>query len=140
MGKAIAQGGGCASRASWKPARGVIGARAIFEPRDHPADRSLFGISVTAAEDAIARAGIFRVSGPEAQLEPGEVARSLAASSGELAPALKAAKAVRARYTPRIEFRGLLEPGHYVYGVHLRAVVKPARTGTFLSRSFRIVP
>ena len=138
--KAIRTAGACGSRASWKPARGVIGANAIFETQDHPADRTLFGISVTASEDAVAKAGIFRTSGPGARPQPGEVARSLAVSSGELTPALRVAKTVKAGYTPRIEFRGSLEPGHYVYGVHLRAAVKPGRTRTFLSSTFEILP
>ena len=138
--KAIASAGACGSRASWKPARGVIGAKAIFETQDHRADRTLFGISVTASEDAVAKAGIFRTSGPGARPQPGDVARSLAASFGELTPALRVAKTVRAGYTPRIELRGSLEPGHYVYGVHLRAAVKPGRTRTFLSSTFEILP
>ena len=138
--KAIRTAGACGSRASWKPARGVIGAEAIFGTQDHPAGRTLFGLSVTAKEDAMARAGIFRMSGPDARPEPGEVARSLAVASGELTPALKVGKIVKAGYTPRIEFRGSLEPGHYVYGVHLRAAVKPGRTTTFLSSTFEILP
>jgi hypothetical protein len=88
----------------------------------------------------VASAGIFRVSGPDARPEPGEVERSLAVSSGELTPALMVAKTVKARYTPRMEFRGSLEPGHYVYGVHLRAAVKPGRTRTLLSSTFEILP
>jgi hypothetical protein len=138
--KAIRKAGACGSRASWKPARGVIGAKAIFETQDRPAGGTLFGISVTASEDAVARAGIFRMSGPDARPASGEVARSLAASSGELTPALKVAKTVKAGHTPRIQFRGSLEPGHYVYGVHLRAAVKPGRTRTFLSSTFEIRP
>ncbi|MGH3028858.1 MAG: hypothetical protein ACRDMW_09930, partial [Gaiellaceae bacterium] len=138
--KAIRTAGACGSRANWKPARGVIGAKAIFETQDHPADRTHFGISVAASEDAVAKAGIFRTSGPGTRPQPGEVARSLAASSGELTPALRVARTVKAGYTPRIEFRGSLEPGHYVYGVHLRAAVKPGRTRTFLSSTFEIQP
>ena len=88
----------------------------------------------------MAKAGIFRTSGPGARPQPGEVARSLAVSSGELTPALRVAKTVKAGYTPRIELRGSLEPGHYVYGVHLRAAVKPGRTRTFLSSTFEILP
>jgi hypothetical protein len=139
--RAISKAGACGSRASWKPARRVVGAKAIFGARDHPASRTVFGISVTAAEDAIARAGIFQLSGPHAQLEPGAVERSLAVSSGELTPVLKtAAKTVKARYTPRIELRGSLQPGHYVFAVHLRAAVKPSRTRTFLSGAFQVKP
>ncbi len=138
--KAIRTAGACGSRASWKPARGVIGAEAMFGTQDLPAGRTLFGLSVTAKEDAMARAGIFRLSGPDARPEPGEVARSLAVASGELTPALKVGKIVKAGYTPRIELRGSLEPGHYVYGVHLRAAVKPGRTTTFLSSTFEILP
>ena len=135
---AISKAGDCGRRATWKPARGVVGAKAIFEARDHPAGRTLFGISVRASEDAVAKAGIFRLSSPEARPDPGEVERSLAVSSGELTLALRVSTAVKAGYTPRIEFRGLLKPGHYVYGVHLRAALNPARTSTFLSSTFAV--
>jgi hypothetical protein len=138
--RAISTAGACGSRANWKPARGVVGAKAVFDAQDQTADRTVFSISVTAAEDAIARAGIFRVSGPDAQLELGEVERSLAVSSGELTPALRVTKTVNARYTQRIEFRGSLEPGHYVYGVHLRAALNPTRTKTLLSGIFSVDP
>ncbi len=136
--RAIRTAGDCGSRARWKPARGVVGAKAIFEARDHPSDRTIFGISVTASEDAVVKAGIFRLRSPDARPEVGEIARSLAISSGELTPALRVAKTVKAGHTPRIEFRGSLEPGHYVYGVHLRAALDPSRTKTFLSSTFQI--
>jgi hypothetical protein len=138
--KAIGTTKACGSRASWKPARGVIGTKATFATQDHPASRTLFGISVTTSEDSVARAGIFRTSGPDAPPEPGQVARSLAFSSGELIPALKVTRTVKAGHRPRFEFRGSLEPGHYVYGVHLRAAVKPSRTRTLLSNTFEVVP
>ena len=106
---------------------------------DHPARTARSSASPSRPpRTRCAKAGIFRTSGPGARPQPGEVARSLAASSGELTPALRVAKTVKAGYTPRIEFRGPLAPGHYVYGVHLRAAVKPGRTRTFLSSTFEI--
>lgn len=138
--RAIRTPGNCGSRAHWKPARGVVGAEAIFDARDHPADRSLFGVSVTASEASLVKAGIFRMSSPGARPKLGEIARSLAVSPGELTPTLRVATTVKAGYTARIELRGSLEAGHYVYGVHLRAALNPSRTSTFLSNTFEVHP
>jgi hypothetical protein len=136
--KAIRKAGACRSRATWKPARGVIGAKAIFATEDHPAGRTRFGISVTAAEEAMARAGIFRVPGPESRPHPDEVDRSLSALASGPQPVLTARTLVKARYTPRLEFRGQLAPGYYTYAVRLSATTSPSRARTLVSNVFRI--
>jgi hypothetical protein len=79
---AITASGSCATSALWSHAAGVVGARAIFTERSEPAARRVFGISVSALEDADARAGIFRVTSPKAKLGVGRsiVARLAGAS------------------------------------------------------------
>jgi hypothetical protein len=135
---AIAAAGSCDAPALWAHTTGVVGAKAIFGARDQPARQAIFGISVTAGEDAYAKAGIFRVSGPNARPRRGDIDRSLAAADGPRTPTLDTAKAVQANITPRLEFNGRLAPGHYVFAVRLVAAMNPARSQTFVSRTFRI--
>ena len=135
---AIAGAASCASPATWNHITGVVGAKALFAERNHPRTRTVFGISATAAEDAGAKAGIFRVGGPRAQPQPAEISRSLAGASGPSTPALKAAKLVKAGYTPRFEFRGRLKPGYYVFAIRLSAAMNPARSQTLVSRVFNV--
>ena len=73
-------------RATWKPRDAASSARRRSSRRaDHPARPPLFGISVTAAEDARGQGRhLPRPSGPDAKPEPGEVARSLAVRRGDL--------------------------------------------------------
>lgn len=137
--KAIRAANDCGRRALWKPARGVLGGKAIFEESDQAASSAVLGMSVAVAEDAIARVGIFRVSSPEALPEPGELERSLAFSSGDLTPALRVTRTLKAGHKPRrIELRGPLPPGYYVGGVYLRAAMNPMRTKTFQSSVFHL--
>jgi hypothetical protein len=116
----------------------VVGARAQFGAVDVPVTKSLFGISVTAQEEARARAGIFRVEGPDAMLYADNFGRSLAGRTAPAAPLLTASSLVKARYRPRLEFRGQLSPGYYVYAVRLAATMNPARSRTLVSRVFRV--
>jgi hypothetical protein len=138
MREAIAAAGSCAVPVVWTHATGVVGATAIFGERNHPARRAIFGISVTAGEDAEARAGIFRVDGPRARPAAAKLERSLSAAGRSPAAIRSAEKTVRAGYKPRLEFRGRLKPGHYVFGVRLTAAMNPARSQTFVSRVFRV--
>ncbi|HEU0303479.1 MAG TPA: hypothetical protein VFR32_02755 [Gaiellaceae bacterium] len=134
---AIAGAGSCARRAAWWPTRGVVGAKAVFGERARTADSTLFGISATAGEDAFAKAGIFRV--PDALTRPTveDVGRSLA-SRREEELVLRASTLVKAGHTPRLEFRGRLAPGHYVYGIRLTSSMNPDRTRTIVSRVFEV--
>ena len=114
-----------------------MGARAVFGERPRAADTPLFGISATAREEAVAKAGIFRV--PDAFAEPDfdEIGRSLAAVGGT-PPVLKARRTVKPGVTPRFEFRGRLAPGHYVYGIRLTAAMNPDRSQTLVSKVFEV--
>jgi hypothetical protein len=136
--KAIAAARACKPVAKWSHATGVIGAKAIFEARDHPASKAIFGISTRAQEEARAKAGMFRVAGPSAKPARDEVARSLARATRHSGAVLTTRKLVRAGHKPRLEFRGELSPGYYVYGLRLIASMKPERSRTFVSKVFRI--
>lgn len=135
---AIAASGSCAAPSSWLHATGVVGAKALFTERSEPVTRRVFGLSVTALEDADARAGIFRVAGPRARIGVGEVDRSLAAASASLKPLVATSKQVKAGWTPRLELRTSLKPGYYAYAVRLVAAMNPSRAQTFVSRIFRV--
>jgi hypothetical protein len=136
--RAIRTAGDCGRRARWKPARRVVGARVTFGARDQSADHILFGISVRAEEEARAKAGIFAAVGPGEKPARDEVARSLSGATGAGDAVLTATKLVEAGRKPRLEFRGQLRPGYYVYGLRLASTMNPDRTRTFVSRVFRI--
>jgi hypothetical protein len=128
---AIAAASSCGAPHLWTHTTGVLGAAATFDVHDVSAGAGVFGLSVTAAEPAEGRAGIFRVA------EQREIERSLAGVSAAQ-PLLAASKLVHAGYTPRFEFRGRLRPGLYVYAVRLAAEMNPSRTQTLVSGVFRV--
>ena len=136
--RAITTPGNCASRALWKPARGVLGGKAIFDARDHPANKATFGIAAVADEEARAKAGLFRVVGPGAKPARDDVARSLSRAAEDSDAVVVAKKLVRAGHKPRLEFRGHVSAGYYVYGLRLTSTVNPDRTTTFVSKVFRV--
>jgi len=137
MRAAIASASACGPLTAWNHASGVVGAQALFGERSHPARRAVFGISATAAEDAVAKAGIFRVPGSKAKPKTGLIERSLSSRGGATA-VLTAAKPVKAGYTPRVEFRGRLSPGYYVFGIRLTAAMNAGRSQTLVSRVFKV--
>jgi hypothetical protein len=134
---AIASTSACGTTVSWSHTSRVVGAKALFGERSRDATNTLFGISATAGEDAVAKAGIFRVPDPLARPEAADIGRSLAARGGAT-PVLTAVKLVKVGYTPRLEFRGRLAPGHYVYGVRLTAAMNPGRTRILVSPAFTV--
>lgn len=136
--KAIADARTCKAPVTWSHAAGVVGARALFGERDQPAARAIFGISATAGEEANGKAGIFRVSGPTAKPRAAELARSLSGATDLATPVMKAARVVKAHYTPRFEFRGRLKPGYYVFAIRMSASMNPARSQTLVSRVFTV--
>ena len=136
--KAVADARTCKAPETWSHAAGVVGAKVLFGERDHAATRAIFGISATAAEDASAKAGIFRVSGPKARPRPADVSRSLTGVTGLPTPVLTTAKVMKAHYMPRFEFRGRLQTGYYVFAIRMTAAMSPSRSQTFVSRVFKI--
>jgi hypothetical protein len=138
MRAAIAAAPACAPLTAWTHASGVVGARAIFDTKSQPARRAVFGISATAAEDAVAKAGIFPVPSSRAKPKTSDIERSLSSRGGVTRPVLTALKEVQAGYTPRLEFRGRLAPGHYVFGIRLTSAMNAARSQTLVSKVFRV--
>ena len=136
--KAIAAADTCKREAKWSHTTGIVGAKAIFEARDHPARKAIFGISARAAEEARAKAGIFPALGPGAKPAGDEIARSLARATRDSDAVVTVRKLVRAGHKPRLEFYGPLSPGYYVYGLRLTSTMNPGRTRTFVSRVFRV--
>ena len=136
--KAIAAARKCATLKTWTHATGVVGAKAIFEARDHPARKAIFGISTRAAEEARAKAGMFRVRGPDAKPRTDELARSLARATRDTDAVMTTTKLVKAGHKPRLEFRGQVAPGYYVYGLRLTATMSQDRSKTFVSKVFRV--
>jgi hypothetical protein len=135
---AIVAAASCSPVTAWSHATSVVGAQAVFGTRNQPARRAVFGISATAAEDAVAKAGIFRVPGSKAKPKTRDIERSLASRGGVTKPVLTVLKEVKAGYTPRIEFRSRLAPGHYVFAVRLSSAMNPSRSQTLISKTFKV--
>ena len=138
MQAAIVSAPSCGPLTAWNHVTSVVGAQAVFGTRNQPARRAVFGISATAAEDAVAKAGIFRVPGSKAKPKTREIERSLSSLGGGPPPVLTVLKEVKAGYTPRMEFRGRLSPGHYVFGVRLTSAMNPSRSQTLISNTFKV--
>jgi hypothetical protein len=136
--KAIAAARSCKTQTAWTHATGVVGAKAIFGVRDHPARKAIFGISARAAEEARAKAGMFRVGGPDTRPRNDDVARSLSRATRDTDAVLTTRKLVRAGHKPRLEFRGQVAPGYYAFGLRLTATMNPDRSKTFVSKVFRV--
>jgi hypothetical protein len=136
--KAIARARrGCSGkRVTWRHASGVVGRRAVFGPTARPASRlrRSWGFSVTAAEEATYRGGIFRA--PREGVSVRQLALSL--GSREMPGALASASGlVRAGWSPRVRFPARqLQPGRYVYAVRLRAGMNARRSNVLVSRPF----
>jgi hypothetical protein len=127
--KAIGQLADCGVQRSWRHTERVAGARAQFgDQTAFGAKQSVLGLSVTAAEDATAKAGLFRVAGPDAVVAKKRLRRALDRAPGAGGPVLEAAARVRARFLPRLEVRGRLRRGYYRFVVRVRATINPART------------
>jgi hypothetical protein len=133
---AIAAAASCAAPHLWTHTETVLGAAATFDARDPWRRQRVFGLTATAAEPATGKAGIFRV-GPARTLRTTEIERSLAGLA-PTAPLLSVTKLVKAGYSPRLELRGRLAPGTYVYAVRLTAEMNPARAQTIVSAPFHV--
>lgn len=134
---AIAAASACPNRVGWWHSSRVAGVRAEFGTRTRSARATSFGISATAGEDAVAKVGVFRVSDAFARPDAEDVSRSLASAAGA-PPVLAATEPVRAGRRPRIELRGSLAPGHYVFGVRFTAALGRERSRTLVSPVFEV--
>jgi hypothetical protein len=129
--------GRCAGKKhSWRHTETVLGAKAKFPPtgRFLPVKHRYFAFNATAQENALFRAGIFRVGGPN-RVDRKSITRSLTRGGG----LRRANGLINAYWTPLIKFPGRPLPrGWYVYGVRLAAEMNPNRTATFVGRPFRV--
>jgi hypothetical protein len=129
--------GRCAGKKhSWRHTETVLGAKAAFPPagRFLPVKHRYWAFNATAQENALFRAGIFRVGGPN-RVDTRAVKRALARGGG----LRRTSGLVNAYWTPLVKFPGRpLARGWYVYGIRLAAEMNPERTAAFVSRPFRV--
>jgi hypothetical protein len=136
---AIPQLGNCAARRKWRHTEHVIGARVDFgNTRSVRAFQTVFGVSVTAGEDATAKAGLFSVKAPDAAISKKSLAAALERPPVAGGPLLSEVRRVRARFLPRLEVHGTLAPGFYRWVVRLRAAMNPARASLFVGPVIRV--
>jgi hypothetical protein len=135
---AIGQAGTCSTPHVWTHATAVIGMRVTFPSGNVPARQAVFGLSVTAAEDAFGKAGIFRLRTAKDRVGVDELSRALAVVKTPRSPVRSDAKLVKAGWSPRFQFRGRLKPGWYVFAVRLTAAMNAGRSETIVSASFRV--
>jgi hypothetical protein len=103
-----------------------------------PLAQSVFGVSVTAAEDATAKAGLFRMPGPSAPVDRTLLARSLDRGPGAGGPVLSDTARIRARFLPRLEVHGTLPRGFYRWVVRTRAAMNTGRTSILVGPVLRV--
>jgi hypothetical protein len=122
---------GCDGRAvRWTPAASVIGAHADF---------GALGARVSAEEEIVFRAGIFRVSGGLTRAGRTEIGRSLAGNRAPRTAVVAAEGTVQAYFDRLVRVpRGRLAPGTYVHAVKLSAAMNPARSRLFVSAPFAV--
>jgi hypothetical protein len=136
---AIPQLGDCAARRKWRHTEHVIGARVVFGNKTSVrASQTVFGVSVTAGEDATAKAGLFSVRAPNAAISRKSLTAALERSPVAGGPLLSDVGRVKARFLPRLEVRGTLAHGYYRWVVRLRAAMNPARASLFVGPVIRV--
>ncbi len=129
----------CGTERSWRHAVHVFGARVAFGSQTtFPAKQRVLGVSVTAGEDATAKAGLFRIAGPGAPVDRKLLSRRLNRAAGPGAPILADVARVKARFLPRLEVRGTLPRGYYRWVVRLRSVMNTGRTSLFVGPVLRV--
>jgi hypothetical protein len=131
--------GRCGVERTWRHSERVFGAHAVYGGKVRfPLAQSVFGVSVTAAEDATAKAGLFRMPGPSAPINRALLARSLDRASGAGGPLLSDTARIRARYLPRLEVHGTLARGYYRWVVRTRAAMNTGRTSILVGPVLRV--
>jgi hypothetical protein len=129
----------CGVERTWRHAVGVFGARAVYGGKTRfPLTQSVFGVSVTAAEDSTARAGLFRMPGPLAPVSRKLLAKALDRGPGAGGPVLTDSARVRARYLPRLEVRGTFARGFYRWVIRVRSSMNPIRTSLLVGPLLRV--
>jgi hypothetical protein len=121
--------GRCGVERTWRHSERVFGARAVYGGKVRfPLAQSVFGVSVTAAEDATTKAGLFRVPGPSAPINRTLLAKSLDREPGAGGPVLSDTARIRARFLPRLEVHGTVARGVYRWVIRVRSAMNTGRT------------
>ncbi len=138
--------GGCAGgQVNWAPATGVVGAGAKFsDSSPKPAKQTAWQANATAAEDAHARLGLFKVKNQTGRrCTPGRVdflqifGSEATQGTANLELVADDEFEVKAGFTPLFQLdRKQLTGGCYVYAMELEAALNPERTSTFASKGF----
>jgi hypothetical protein len=129
----------CATQRSWRHSERVFGARVAFGSKTRlRVFQTVFGVSVTASEDATAKAGLFRVAGPSAPVDRKKLAVALNRAGRTGGPLLYDTARVKARFLPRLEVRGTLKPGYYRWVVRVRSALNTGRTSLLVGPVFRV--
>jgi hypothetical protein len=136
---AIPRVGRCGVERTWRHSERVFGARAVYGGRVRfPLVTSMFGVTVTATEDATAKAGLFRVFGPLAPVNRTLLARSLDRVPGAGGPLLYDTARIRARFLPRLEVHGTFARGFYRWVIRVRSAMNTGRTSILLGPELRV--
>jgi hypothetical protein len=128
---------GCTGgQASWSPATGVVGAGAKFnDSSPKPVKQTAWNANATAAEDAHAHLGLFKVKNPTGK----PCASSKGAAGGEVI--LESDFEVKAGYTPLLQLqKKALASGCYVFALTLQAAMNEERQSTYTSKAFAAGP
>jgi hypothetical protein len=129
----------CGPERTWRHSARVFGARAVYGGKTKfPRVQSVFGVSVTAGEDATAKAGLFRVPAPFAAVNRKLLVKTLDRRPGAGGPVLTDTARVRARYLPRLEVHGTFPRGFYRWVIRVRSVVNPGRTSLLVGPVLRV--
>ena len=128
--------------ASWTPTTSVVGAHVDFDGlRPRWWKERYWALTVGAEEEATYRAGVFRVPGPRLGDARSAALWRAAAGSGGWKPVLARDGCIKEYWSPLVRFDARrLRPGYYVYAVQVAATMNPARTTTFTSKPFRVLP
>jgi hypothetical protein len=132
--QAIADNKTCNSTpVSWRPAKAVIGAKALWSRgKTFSKRQSGFRFRLTAEERATYTAQL--VTAPGGTRTKG-TAKKLSAATKPLA---RVRGALRAYFKPFVLFKRRLAPGRYMFRVTVVAAMNPSRTSTFTSPAFTV--
>ena len=131
--------GRCGVERTWRHSERVFGARAVYGSKVRfPLVQAVFGVSVTAAEDATAKAGLLRMPGPLAPVNRTLLARSLDRVPGAGGPVLSDTARIRARFLPRLEIHGTFARGFYRWVIRVRSAMNTERTSILVGPVLRV--
>ena len=138
--------GGCSGgQVNWSPATGVVGAGSKFsDSSPKPAKQKAWQASATAAEDARAHVGLFKVKNQSgARCTPGRVDffQIFGGGSAQHDLVFDDEFEVKAGFTPLLQLeKKELASGCYFYAMVLEAVMNADRQTTFMSKGFLAGP